>query len=213
MNIQQIIFLWKAYFIENWKRDLWFFEIAILFAILFPSSIHTLMLVYMFIYAEKLWTPMHTHTARMHFLTTPAGYKEKTTAYILLYNAYFIPVTILSLFIGWAIISNIPVQSIWFYHDFPNLKPLLPAIYIVGSTIFFGNIYFKKNASLKILVAYLLGGLLMISLFFTVAGLTDSLTPNTLFATPIKTNWYILGPIIILFFYFLSYMRLKETEA
>ncbi|MBO4402442.1 MAG: hypothetical protein J5792_01975 [Bacteroidales bacterium] len=214
MNIQQIICLLKAYFIENWKRDLWLFGITVLFAMLFPSFISTLMIVYIWLFAEKLWNPLHNPTAKMHFLTIPAGYREKTTAYLLLYNIYFIPVLVLSAFAGWGIMSLEPIQRVWFYHaDFPKLIPLLSSMYIIGSTLFFGNIYFKKNASLKIIAAYILAFLLSVVLFIAVNILSDTMSFQFMFATPMMPNWHILGPVIILFFYFLSYLRLKETEA
>ena len=213
MNTQQIIHLWKAYFFENWKRDLCWFAITALCSMIFDSSIQTLLLFILLVFASKSFAHLHHPAARMRYLTLPAGCQEKVTAQLLLFNLYVIPALILSAFIGWSIMRIPVIQSHWFVQsDFPELLPLTAHLYIEGSIYFFCSIYFKKQTLIKMIGVYFAGVLLSFLPFILIL-LFSKVIAFHYITIYLGLPWHIVGPVVVLFFYFLSYLRLTETEA
>ena len=213
MNTQQIIHLWKAFFFENWKRDLCWFAITALCSMIFDSSIQTLLLFILLVFASKSFAHLHHPAARRRYLTLPAGCQEKVTAQLLLFNLYVIPALILSAFIGWSIMRIPVIQSHWFVQsDFPELLPLTAHLYIEGSILFFCSIYFKKQTLIKMIGVYFAGIFISWLPFLLLLLLTSTISVHYV-PVFMSIPWHIVGPVVILFFYFLSYLRFKETEA
>ena len=214
MNFQHIKNLWRAYFLENGKRDLWFFLLAAVISYFAPAIIKISLLIFLCIFTEKVLEPLLKKNRTLHYLMIPANYQEKATALLFLYNLYFIPGLVLSFFIGWGLGHYTLQRTILLAPSgFPSMWPYLYYIYLFASTAFFGYIYFRKNAALKILGCYILTIFLMLAIPILVA-ICYQIPMNAIsIAFPMQHLLKYVALAYMAFFYFLSYLRLKETEV
>lgn len=239
MNIKNITNLLKAYFIENWKTDL--FQLGILSAvILFGAILNggredmssfalTVAVIFLMIYPERLFRNLHGNSSKIHFLTIPASNGEKVVANMLLTNIYFVAVVALACALGLGLAHlYLMARGLGGLH-FLHIRDWdwLLAIYAGLSVFFFGSIYFRKRTTLTTFGV----GLLIITLFsllFTVTMFANGmmLIPkdaafhdylwNFSFSLSDKISSvlaYISVAVFIIFFYALSFLRMKETEA
>ena len=215
MNLQHIKNLEKAYFVENWKRDLWFFGLSALFSFFAPALIKTAILIFVCIFTEKVLEPLLKQQRLSHYLMIPASRGEKVTSQILLYNLYFIPGLVLSSYAGW-LISHFTLQRTMLLipSDYPSMFPYLYYLYLIAASFFFGYLYFRKNAAAKILGCYILTCFLLIAIPVLVALCLNVPADKISIRFPLsKELLWIVAPIYAVFFYILSYLRYRETEA
>lgn len=175
----------------------------------------------------------------MAYLTLPASTAEKTVVTIAYINIYYLVLLAVSSFIGYYfgqllqnLIAVIPffrnlfgaegsytftLSSVSFEDFGDNLMTLTTGI----SILLFGSLYFRKHAILKTLLvicgfAFALFILDMIVIASVTSGF--SLTAYN-FDLPDTPQWlhtlidYAVPSIITLFFWFMTYIRLRETEA
>lgn len=111
MNIKNIKNLFNAYFIENWKTDLFQFGILaaiVLFGMLtsnlggndnnIPVVVSSILLM---IYPERLFRNLHGASSKIHYLSIPASTGEKLLVNMLLANIYMVALAVLACGVGW----------------------------------------------------------------------------------------------------------------
>jgi hypothetical protein len=195
--------------------------------------------VFMIYYPCRFFSKLHQPSSRIHFLMTPATNAEKVVTGLFLTNVYFVAGIVLSVLIGQVLgygilILNKPgIFGPCGIHNLAEfLKVQIPnggvvlKIYACISTMFFAAIYFKKSPFWKLLLT-----VFVISLVFgaIIAG-TEWL--NVLLTVPAEirngnyykvvenyivssSNWfpYVACCVTIVYFYAMSFLRMRETEA
>lgn len=242
MNIKNIKNLFKAYFIENWKTDL--FQFGILAAIVLfgtltsnsggtysniPVAISSIMLM---IYPDRLFRNLHSSSPKIHYLSIPASNGEKVLVNMLLANIYMVAVVVLACVVGYGLAHLYWIMrgfDVAFHHG-PHIYPSgVLFIYTMLSVFFFGSIYFRKRTTLSTFGVSLLIGLIFSILFSLIlwvngmmlvpkgAAFHDyvwSLDDSVDISEKVEeTLLYVLMGVMIVYFYALSFLRLRETEA
>lgn len=242
MNIKNIKNLFNAYFIENWKTDL--FQFGILAAIVLfgtltsnsggtysniPVVISSIMLM---IYPDRLFRNLHSSSPKIHYLSIPASNGEKVLVNMLLANIYMVAVVVLACAVGYGLAHLYWIMrgfDVAFHHG-PHIYPSgVLFIYTMLSVFFFGSIYFRRRTTLSTFGV----GLLIVTFFsvlFTLTMWVNGMTlipkdaafhdymwdvsfSSSLSDTTSSIMAYITMAVTIIFFYALSFLRMKETEA
>lgn len=240
MNTKNIANLLKAYFIENWKIDL--FQFGILAAVvLFGSIINGsptylnfalfVSCVFLMIYPERLFRNLHSSSPKIHYLAIPASNSEKVVTNMILANIYYVVGLVISSALGLALAHLFwkvrGYDGVFLYTSFDDNWVLM--IYATLSVFFFGSIYFRRRTTLSTIGVGLLISMvfsLLVSLTVWVNGIT--LIPKdaafhdfawTFSSKATLPDWitntvgYLILSANIIYFYVLSFLRLKETEA
>jgi len=236
MNKTRIKLLFLRFFRENWKKDLLFFSIFFAISILggarnsseFVFTMFTLCFIY---FAGISFSVLKNRFSGENYLMIPANGLEKVSVNIILVNLYYGGIlwvlanvgVLLGVFFRQLIapdfvfshITMADLQNI--FHM--NVESLL--FYFLFAAVFtFGSVYFKRRAIIKtigIIFAFF-------SLIFLIDGLLIHFFIKDIYH--FKCNFYIdkeslfstrwavmvIEIIIILFFWGLTYLRLKETE-
>jgi len=242
MNIQHIKNLLRLYFIENWKRDvIWTFGILCLATLLFvqmnpreysnaPEII--VAVIFLAITPDRLFKNIGRASQRIHYMMIPATSKEKIVTNILLANIYMVLGIAISIFVGYSL-SYLILEL----RNIPDLPSYMERYASLGtwdlcgwltfeaalSIYFFGSIYFRRKGFIKTIGVCAALGITFFLLYILVIGLNARCTLGPASADWISYNLsiydsleplYIVGNIIaIIFFYGLSFLRMKETEA
>lgn len=242
MNIKNIKNLFNAYFIENWKTDLFQFGILaaiVLFGLLtsnlggndnnFPVVASC---IFLMIYPDRLFRNLHGASSKIHYLSIPASTGEKVLVNMLLANIYMVAVVVLACAVGYSL-----AYLYWVMRGFEGAAFLGPHIYPSGalliytmlSVFFFGSIYFRKRTPLSTFGVGLLIGLIFSILFSLILWVNGMLLvpKGTAFHEYIwsfdysvdlsermeEVLLYVVMSVMIVYFYALSFLRLRETEA
>jgi hypothetical protein len=242
MNINNIINLIKAYFYENWQKDLLysFAVIATLamfnmaFGLFNISFVLFFALVMMVLYPTKVFGNLYQSSSRMHYLTIPASNEEKVVANMLLVNVYFVIVVALALCIGYVLGYGIGyvrdpemVNYKWEMIKETISDPGMALLILFTSTavMFFASIYFKKSPFWKLIltgfvVSMVLGAIMAgtewLNIVLTVpAEIRNGNYYKTVNYVTTSSEWfpYVVGCVSIVYFYAMSFLRMKETEA
>ena len=244
MNINNIINLIKAYFYENWQKDV-IYNFVIMMAIsLFsvltsPFNMGTIFLVAFVLiiyYPCRVFSNLHRPSSRIHYLMIPATNSEKVVTGMLLANVYYVVGIVLSTLIGLVlgcVILNIVkpgVIDISIYELIKNTFPTSNALYILIiyssiAAMFFAAIYFKKSPFWKLMLT----GFIVTLVFGAIMAGTEWL--NVLLTVPAEirngnyykvehsittsNDWfpYVVCCVTIVYFYAMSFLRMRETEA
>jgi len=242
MNTKNIKNLLKAYFIENWKTDLFQFGIlaaVVLFGIImsgrgsnmnFPIAVS---MIFLMIYPERLFRNLHGNSPRIHYLSIPASNNEKVVANMLLANIYYVVGLMVSCALG-LVMAHLYLkirgfEGIDFCNAFDGNVAGILMIYATLAMFFFGSIYFRRRTTLSTIGVGMLIGMvfsLLLTLTLWVNGITlipkgaafhDYIWSFDSSISISDTMENIIGyaglSIIIIYFYALSFLRLKETEA
>ena len=242
MNIKNIIKLLKSYFIENWKTDLFQFGILaaiVLLGIIQNGGGYVrfsifCMFIFLIIYPERLFRNLHSNSPKIHYLSIPASNGEKVVTNMLLANIYYVVGLVVACAIG-LVLAHLYLTAHGYQGVMLNSGSFLTGtgillIYAVLAVFFFGSVYFRKRTTLSTIGVSMLIGLafiLLLSLVVWVNGLI--LIPkdaafhdfiwNFSFANlritdrMVKITASILMGVAIVYFYALSFLRLRETEA
>jgi len=242
MNIKNIKQLLKAYFIENWKTDL--FQFGILAAVvLFGSIINGsptylnfalfVSCVFLMIYPERLFRNLHSNSPKIHYLSIPASNSEKVVTNMLLANIYYVVGLVISCALG-LVLAHLYLkvrgfEGVCFHNMFDGNGAGILMIYATLAMFFFGSIYFRRRTTLSTIGVGMLIGFVffaLITLTLWVNGLTlipkDAAFHDFVWSfdssisisdTMEKTIYYVGLSVSIIYFYALSFLRLKETEA
>lgn len=203
------------------------------------TEIKVAAIVFMVYYPCRLYSKLYQPSSRIHYLMTPATNTEKVVTGMFLSNIYFVAGIVLSMLIGQVLgygIVNVYNPEIFASCGIQNLGEFLimqlPAhglnilIFFTSiSTMFFAAIYFKKSPFWKLILTVFVISLVLGALM---AG-TEWL--NTLAVVPAeirngnyyKTEHYITTSkdwfpyvaccVSIVYFYAMSFLRMRETEA
>lgn len=235
MNIQNIKNLFKAYFIENWKTDLFQFGILaviVLFKTIMIGGVNELKSaifiasIFLMIYPSRLFRNLHNNSQRIHYLSIPASNSEKVLTNMALANIYYVAGLILSCAIGLGL-SHLYLTMRGF--EGVHINTFLSGvgvmlILVLLSIFFFGSIYFRRKTTLATLGVGLLIGTIIITLYALTlwvngiilipkdAAYNDYMWSYSSTVIPDAVQMVILG-LMMVFFYGLSFLRMKETEA
>ena len=249
MNINNIINLIKAYFYENWHKDV-IYNFVIMMAIaffdrlMFPNSPFTVLFVaavLIVLYPCRLFSKLHNSSSRIHYLSIPASGSEKVVAGMFLANVYYVISMIVFLAIGFlAAYGILKITNHWAFDGVmdegvingpvpteprPDLVTDFLAIYTSIAVMFFASIYFKKSPFWKLLLA----GFVIFLIFGAIMAGTELL--NAVLTVPAEirnghyykeghnivtsSKWfpYVAYSVTIVYFYAMSFLRMRETEV
>lgn len=235
MNINNIKNFLRAYFVENWRRDLiWGFGLSFICMLLMFLSEPTefiapkiYMAAYVLVYPSKLFESLHHQTKSIHYLMIPVNNREKVVANMFLANIYNVVLVMVAFFLSYVFAYAIlkftgENFSMFKYLNVSNWGEYIFYSYVALSVMFFGNIYFKKKASWStigvVFLIFFVFNMLMLLILMLNVKLSTSLTfANVSYSFGINSIHnsisYILGSVGIIFFYVMSFLRMRETEA
>ena len=240
MNISNIKQLLKCYFIENGKRDLiWVFGLMALITFLVQQSnpYGTMMtaeilvaLFFLFTYPDRVFKSLSNTSQSIHFLMIPASTKEKVTTGIFFVNIYMVLGLIISVWLGYSL-SYLVLE----FREVERMLPYMERYYMESfgvdicrlyaalSVCFFGSIYFRRKGFLKTVGITMAIGLITMLLVMFVLWLNVRLScggtiKNMQYGFSSSANGmefchYLICAVVVVFFYGLSFLRMKETEA
>jgi len=241
MNINNIKNLIRAYFYENWQKDIYTFGLVMIFAFLsmawpsFNSFLgFSVIVVLIAIYPLRFFDKLHQSSSRIHYLMIPATNEEKVLTGILLTNIYFISLVFISAFIGsslgYGVLKLTTPEMEMNYKEILGL--MLPSrvrsyllLITMVSFIFFGSIYFKKSPAWKIVLVSLavfivLGAIMTGTEWLNVVMTVPAEIRNGYYvkidnSISDTSKWtpYVIYGVITLYFYAMSFLRMRETEA
>ena len=242
MNINNIKNLIRAYFYENWQKDLYNFGLAAAFAFLcmafriFDHVVaYSAIVALMVIYPLRLFGKLHQPSSRIHYLMVPATNGEKVLTGILLTNVYFLSLVFISATIGvlagygvlklttpeLSLSCKEMVALMW-----PSSGSSFMVLVMLISVVFFGAIYFKKSPAWKIiLVSFVIFlGIEAIMSATEFLNVVMTVPAEIRHGNYVMTESYVTSPsskwfryavlcAITVYFYAMSFLRMRETEA
>lgn len=192
-------------------------------------------IVFVLTMVQRVFMNLGNSSQSIHYLMLPASYKEKVVTNMFLVNIYAVVLLLLSIVIGYSL-SYLILKFVGKTDMDPFLSQLkvnhigatLIFFYMSVSVFFFGAVYFRRKPVLKtfaliMAISFILSALSMLVLFLNVrftmhtgmANVQYSFLSDSSNLPELASN--ILGFIFcigfIVFFYALSFLRLKETEA
>lgn len=238
MNAENIINLLKRHIIEVGRKDiLRFVTFIFVFALCTmaflpieipmqtaPLSIIVLVLMYQ-ITAAAIYATYPTNRG-MHYLMIPVSATEKFISNSILIYIYYNALYLGALFIGQILgigIFNL-ISNYQCVYTLPNIVPGMIIIILVQEAVMmFSSIYFRKNAFIKTIlatfilcIAIMIFNTIFISVFhqmnFLEAASCANISNVTIDSIP---DWlgFLIITIIFIFFNFMTWLRLRETEA
>ena len=246
MNTNNIIKLIKAYFYENWQKDVLysFTLVAVLatlnmaFGIFSFGFVLCVAVVLMVVYPSRLFSKLYQPSSRMQYLMIPASNNEKVVANMLLVNIYYVIGIVLSLCVGVLLgcligylidpeMVRMHLESVKDNISDLTISGTLPILCVFASiaTMFFASIYFKKNPIGKLILT----GFVVTLALGAIMACTDWL--NFVLTVPAEirngnyfktehyiatsSDWfpYVACGVSIVYFYAMSFLRMRETEA
>ena len=242
MNTNNIIKLIKAYFYENWQRDLLYsFAVVATLAMfnmafgLFSSRFAIVFaMVLMVLQPTRVFGNLYQSSSRMHYLTIPAGNNEKIVANMLLVNVYFVIVMALALCVGFLLGYGIGYirDPEMVRHNWEIVKEIicnsgmvLLVLFTSIAVMFFASIYFKKSPFWKLILVGFVVSIVLGAIMAGVDWLNFVLTVpaevrnGNYFKTEhyitTSLDWfpYVVCCVTIVYFYAMSFLRMRETEA
>ena len=230
ISLNRLKYLFREYFVTHWKRDLLIFGSVFLAKVLFTRLSwqfpDTAVVLVVSIILCGTFNFLYKGSQGMNYLLCPANTEEKLVVNMLLVHIYctvmLVFACLLGLFIGKLI--N-PCTSLIL-----NTKELLNYSFFEGllvwqSIFIFTSIYFKKNSILK--TALIIFFIFIIVVIFFIANMINivGLSNTMILQSPDFSNYLVdiirkhvwilnlLNWIMIVFFWVLSYFRLRETEV
>lgn len=233
--------LLQGLILENKKKDLRV-ALVTAGILLFFGFIHSFPIVYdffngfniciAFVVASMVFKRLASPSASISYMMIPASTFEKTVATIVYVQVYMLfVITVFSLagaYLGvtfsqlYAVATQIATTSEFSYPSvtFANFGPTLLAIYFLQSIAVFGSVYFRKLALLKMLLVYFAYGFVVMLVLMGVAfAVADSYVfsgrslVQNFSDEAIQAAFYIALTLGTLFFWFMTYLRHRETEA
>lgn len=232
MNTQNIINYIKKYFIECGTRDIRPFIVLTVLSIFLGSS-NVLLIIFAFIFANGLFGYLSFNNSRISYLMVPVSCTERTVANAILFYLYFNIVLIICVSIG-SLINYTAIHLVLKNFDdvsghtwaFPFTLGTIIKLLTWESVCMFGFIYFRRNAMIRTALSVMVA-VIVICIIASVTGsiivknsdleLRHVVANNSYKAingSLLTNTWkYIFGTILIVFFNFMSWLRLRETEA
>lgn len=234
MNTKNIFNLIRRYFIESGRKDMTTFVLIVLTITLISffsvsGSISDSLMVFLLflmgvVYAGRIFNIFQPVGRAIHYLTIPASNIEKTIANGILvyiyYNILLIVALLLGNFLGGMAHKLLaPEYHYIFYMPFSLDNLILTLVF--ESIFLFGSIYFKQHAAIKTALVLLAFFLFFIILDTTLVGsyFIHSNPESIKEAENVFNNIngdlieYTVSILAFIFFNFMTWLRLRETEA
>ena len=234
ISFYRIGLLFKRYFSENWKKDV--IVAAIIFAVEMLTSLEqevstiswAVLLVFFILYSGRIFGMLGKPQRAINYLMLPASRGEKLAVNIILSHFYY-PILLIaasclgiwaSSFLCYFIYDEFTFKSIDFLGNsiFWGVEIWYLCLFLLlnNAVMMFGSVYFRKAAVIKTLLCEFA--------FFTLYAIVMAIIVfkmwlhEAVYVTADKITYgnVILSVFIlcvIAFFWVLSYLRLKETEA
>ncbi len=237
ISFKRIGLLFKRYFRENWKKDV--IVVSIIFGVemLFSldcenSSISfALLCVFYLIYSGRIYGMLGNPQRSINYLLIPASAGEKTIVNICLSQFYYPLLLVAAACLGilastitcaFLFDCGLTLKHIAFLPGGASMDGELALIIIImfmmfNSALMFGSVYFRRKAIIKTLLcesAFFIVVMIFTGIVFKLemAG-GSSLITNALI---VDNFGYILSAFmsaVMIFFWILTFIRLRETEA
>lgn len=229
----------RRYFIENWRKDVQMFIIMLgltaFFSFLSYVFYILLFLIFMILYAGRIFGMLGKASSGIHYLLIPATTAEKLVTNILLANIYYYLVLMLAavggvglgtLLLAWIFSPQYAIDALhndllFFLEKFSPVSHVFYLNTCIIAMLIFSSVYFRKKAIVK----FFLTGFVLV-LFFTIFDtflISQSYNPDMPFfdndLLPHLSDfgqqllWFIIPIVLTIYFWILSYLRLRETEA
>ncbi len=239
MKTNAIKNLLRAYFIENWKKDLFQFVlivggISLLSNLMQPEYYYGgfevfTAVVLLFFYPDRVFDAFNNTSKSIHYLMIPANSRDKLIVSFLLVNVYAVIAIVCSVLLGYSIgymissfrgIENL--GSFMERYSSDDYGTIILSTYTMLSLFFFGSIYFKRRQTVKTIAVSLLifFALTLLSLLTVLVNARLTLHKSMMdivysfnFAIDKMFVFEVLCVIIIVVSYTLSFIRFRETEA
>ena len=231
LSLNRIKYLFIEYFISYWKRDLIIFGALLLVKTFceyehMPFPIDELIVIIMSVILCGTFNYLSQSSKGMSYLLCPTNTVEKVIIRILLVHIYYTAILcllcILSDFIVYLLNPHRITTFFFLQANDQNVLEYFAAIFAIQSIFIFASVYFKKYAILK---TALFWGVLSFFIAMLVSECGDffvnlirqipiSITVNRQVIRVVSPLFPTCAYIIItIFFWFMSYLRLKETEV
>ena len=231
ISFYRIGLLFKRYFCENWKKDA--IVAAIIFAVEMLTSLEQetshiswfLLFIFFILYSGRIFGMLGKPQRAINYLMLPASGCEKLTVNLILSHFYYPILLIAASCLGiWAssffcyfIYDEFTFKSINYMGIVGSSTIWYACLFLLlnNAVMMFGSVYFRKAAVIKTLLCeaafFMLYAIVMVLFIFKTV-------INEMYVTADKIEY---GNVILIvfmlcvtvFFWVLSYFRLKETEA
>lgn len=228
ISFYRIGLLFKRYFCENWKKDV--IVVAIIFAIDMLTSIGQgesaiswpLLFVFFILYSGRIFGMLGKPQKAVSYLMLPASSGEKLAVNIVLSHFYYPVLLVAASCLGiWASsffcyfiydefvfksVNCVFTQKLWYVFLF---------LLVNNAIMMFGSVYFKKAAVIKTLLCeaafFMVLAIAIIIVAFKMINLDSQVIADSIAHVDAIVSAFML--CVTVFFWVLSYFRLKETEA
>ena len=238
ISLNRLKYLFREYFLLHWKRDLmimvsmFLVQIGLSYLDISFFGILSLIVIVMPIIQCSTLNTWHKGTWKINYLLCPANTMEKIITNILLVHIYYTLMILLSCILGGFSLYLLHYSIFLLSYEYITLFVVL---FIIQSIFLFTSIYFKKNVILKTMLFFTVL-IVAIWLIITYTGIgnimvnidewqTRYLTFHSVINGVYFTNlvayslyryaWVfrVLLCITPIFFWVLTYFRLRETEV
>jgi len=240
ISFHRIGLLLKRYFVENWKKDLVVMGIVFAFEIvIFPYRIASftqkepmswfLLFVCFSLFSGRIFGMLGKPSAAVNYLMLPASRMEKLTTNIILSHFYYPPILIAASYLGvlgrsflcTLLFEDYTTTGIGFtFFNTPvEAWVLILIIFLNNAVMMFGSIYFKKKAVIKTLLcegAFAFASIILVFVIEIILHKAGYIVTHVRFPEIkdyIANIMYTIMICTTVFFWVLSYFRLKETEV
>lgn len=228
ISFNRLKYLFLRYFATHWKRDLTvvgaLFVLRTLFNYMhFPFIDNTLILIATPFVMGNMFNFLQNKTQGVDYLLCPANTEEKVIANLFLVHIYYTAILYLACILShYTVLLIYPHDALFLTHS--TIKDLidynfLEALFAFQSIFIFTTVYFKKNAVLKTLISFAaflfaIAVITMVTVIcFGITNAPDKIVLESYIMEKYTWGIHIVNWIIILFFWVLSYFRLRETEV
>lgn len=234
MNTKNIYNLIRRYFIESGRKDITTFALIVLIITLvsffsISGSISSGMIVFLLfimgiLFAGRIFNIFQPAGRAIHYLTVPASNIEKTIAngflVYIYYNILIIVALLLGNFLGGMAHKLLAPEYLYIFHMPFSVDNLILTL-VFESIFLFGSIYFKQRAAIKTALVILAFFLFFIILDTALIGsyFVHSNPESIKEAENVFNNIngdlieYTASILAFIFFNFMTWLRLRETEA
>ncbi len=232
VSLYRLKYLFLQYFIINWKRDLKTFSILFLIKIIFtylhfPFPDELIVVIMSIIFAGNIFNFLNNKHQGISYLMLPLNTVEKVFVNIILVHAYYSLMLLLACFSGEIIGHLFYTLRTGLVFIFPDAVgelfsyDFLLQLIAIQSIFIFTSVYFRKNAILKTLFVFVIVFFILVFIIgymlirLHMGNISEPFLMNIIAGLMEKYTliFSAFNYIIILFFWILSYFRLRETEV
>jgi hypothetical protein len=225
MNTRNLVNLTRRYFIEGGRKDITTFLMVILIIAILdfiqPLGVsNTFMLLVLnimaILYAGRIFSIFQPVSKTIHYLTIPASSAEKTLFNACLVYLYYNVLLVAALFLGSVLgelLRKLIISSYEFNLFFPITWNELFTLLTFESVFIFGSIYFKTHPVVKTLLWMLAVSLVLFLVDSSIMNIYNRKAFISASTIDIERIRLYICIVIFVFFNFMTWLRLRETEA